>query len=69
MDINQQIEEIAKLPLNSFKGMEMEDRINGTSQMVSDLERLAIDDGCIAAAFALDLINVIANLNPVNNSD
>ncbi|MBE9193871.1 hypothetical protein IQ219_00675 [Synechocystis sp. LEGE 06083] len=69
MDINQQIEEIAKLPLNSFKGMEMEDRINGTSQMVSDLERLAIVDGCIAAAFALDLINVIANLNPVNNSD
>ncbi|MBE9204327.1 hypothetical protein IQ218_13870 [Synechocystis salina LEGE 06099] len=47
----------------------MEDRINGTSQMVSDLERLAIVDGCIAAAFALDLINVIANLNPVNNSD
>lgn len=38
------------------KHMDEIDRLNGTRQMIRDLERLAEDDGCIAAAWALDFI-------------
>lgn len=52
-----QIETIeAGCVLSSNRDMSKKQRIDGTRQMVRDLERLAVNDGCIAAAWALEYI-------------
>jgi hypothetical protein len=48
----------------SCKHMSEQERLDGTRQMIRDLERLAIDDGCIAAAWALDFIRCVTFQSP-----
>lgn len=48
----------------SCKHMTEAERLDGTRQMIRDLERLAIDDGCVAAAWALDFIGCVTFQSP-----
>jgi len=51
------IDKLAKLYTPSVRGMSHEDRVAGITQMIADLQRLAKDDGCVAAAWALEAID------------
>lgn len=51
---------IHDLPFPSTVGMSKEDRIAGVKQMLMDLSDLARIDGCIAAAWAIELACVAA---------
>jgi hypothetical protein len=61
---------IYDLPFPSTQGMSKEDRIAGVKQMLFDLSDLARIDGCVAAAWAIELACVAAQqcnaLNHVN---
>lgn len=47
-------EVLAWPPTESTKHLGHGDRVRGIEQMLHDLERLAKDDGCVAAAWALE---------------
>lgn len=47
-------------PTPSTKHMERQEREDGINVMLSDLHRLASEDGCIAAAWALELAEQVA---------
>ena len=51
---------LAKLPTASTKAMHIVDRCNGIHQMLCDLNQLARKDGCIAAAWALEFVSMVA---------
>jgi len=53
-------ETLAKKPTESTKSMHMADRCNGIHQMLCDLNQLARKDGCIAAAWALEFVSMVA---------
>ena len=48
----------------STKHMDETERLDGTRQMIRDLEQLAHRDGCIAAAWALDFIATVTFQSP-----
>jgi hypothetical protein len=54
------IRHIAKLDLHSTRWMSETEKINNTRQMIFDLERLVTQDGCIAAAWALEWIETVS---------
>lgn len=56
------IETLTWLRLPSTKHMGKFDRENGTMQMIDDLNRLASEHGCIAAAWALEVIECLLNV-------
>lgn len=45
----------------STEGMSFNERRAGISQMLDDLAKLATDDGCIAAAWALEVIETVVS--------
>lgn len=47
---------LAKHPLNSYRHMSHEELAAGIKQMLADLDTLAMRDGCIAAAWAVEVI-------------
>lgn len=49
-------EQIAFISCESTKHMEYTERLGGVRQMMVDLKQLAERDGCIAAAWAYDLL-------------
>ena len=51
---------LAKMPTASTRDMHMADRCNGIHQMLCDLNQLARKDGCIAAAWALEFVEMVA---------
>jgi len=51
---------LAKVPTQSTKAMHIVDRCNGIHQMLCDLNQLARQDGCIAAAWALEFVAMVA---------
>jgi len=48
----------------SCKHMSEQERIDWTRQMIRDLGRLALDDGCVAAAWAIDFIGTVTFQSP-----
>ncbi len=48
--------ELANVPTKSTVSMHYEDRLVGIEQMLADLNRLATEDGCIAAAWAAEFL-------------
>lgn len=59
-EVEEAVEYLARLDLPTTRDMAMEDRRNGIRQMLLDLFRLAVNDGCVAAGFAVE---VLTNLN------
>jgi hypothetical protein len=51
---------LAENPTASTKSMHITDRCNGIHQMLCDLNQLARKDGCIAAAWALEFVSMVA---------
>ena len=51
---------LAKHPTTLTRDMHIVDRFNGIHQMLCDLNQLAREDGCIAAAWALEFVSMIA---------
>ena len=51
---------LAKMPTSSTKAMHAVDRFNGIHQVLLDLNELARSDGCIAAAWALEFVSMVA---------
>jgi hypothetical protein len=51
---------LAKVPTQSTKAMHITDRCTGIHQMLCDLNQLARKDGCIAAAWALEFVSMVA---------
>lgn len=43
----------------STKHMDATERLDGTRQMIRDLEQLAHRDGCVSAAWALEFISAV----------
>ena len=54
------IMKLAEVPIKSTASMSDQDRISGTACMIADLKMLADKDGCIAAAWALEVLEKIA---------
>lgn len=54
------IEALADIPIPSTEYMCQEDKCGGVAQMIDDLETLARKDGCIAAAWALEVLREIS---------
>ena len=48
----------------STRHMGEEERLDGTRQMIRDLEEMAHNDGCIAAAWALEFIGAVTFQSP-----
>ena len=48
---------LASTPTASTKHMMFNERVEGIEQMLADLKRLALADGCIAAAWALEYLS------------
>lgn len=57
MKIEKLVNVLADKPTTSTKTMCREDRANGIRQMLEDLQMLAKNDGCIAAAWAFEFID------------
>lgn len=53
---DQELQCLARLRLPSTEHLTHQERVDGTRQMIADLHRIADSDGCIAAAWALELI-------------
>jgi hypothetical protein len=51
---------LARMPTQSTKAMHILDRFNGIHQMLLDLNEMARSDGCIAAAWALEFVSMVA---------
>jgi hypothetical protein len=51
---------LAKHPTASTQSMRIVDRLNGIHKMLGDLNQLAGKDGCIAAAWALEFVSMVA---------
>jgi hypothetical protein len=51
---------LAKTPTASTNTMHITDRFNGIHQMLLDLNELAKRDGCMAAAWALEFVSMVA---------
>lgn len=51
---------LSEPPTSSTAHMSHGERLDGVCQMLSDLERLAKEDGCIAAAWALEKLLAMA---------
>lgn len=51
---------LATVPIRSTVGMCEQERLDGTKQMLDDLGALAENDGCIAAAWALEVLVMYA---------
>lgn len=54
------IEQLADMTIPSTTMMSRSERLAGTETMVADLTRLAEEDGCIAAAWALEMLDAMA---------
>jgi hypothetical protein len=53
-----QVKLISKLDIPSTRWMSETEKFNETRQMILDLEALAYNDGCIAASWAIEWIQV-----------
>lgn len=62
--LRQLAEALATVPAPSTKHMEREEREQSVWQMLADLWRLAKSDGCIAAAWALEILGELAAMTP-----
>lgn len=62
VDLIEISETIAYTPTKSTRGMHWIDRFKGIHQMLVDLETLATKDGCVAAGWALEFIQVTAEV-------
>lgn len=49
-------ERLAYYPTKSTAHMSHEERVDGIAQMLADLDCMAKNDGCIAAAWALEFV-------------
>lgn len=56
------IRRLALIDLPSTRHLSFQERRQGISVMLSDLERLATIDGCIAAAWALELAKTVGGM-------
>lgn len=52
-------EELAFVVPPEYRYMERREYTDGVKQMLADLERLAREDGCVAAAWALSMFREI----------
>lgn len=50
------LKQLARIPAKSTANMETQERENAIWQMMADLKKLANDDGCIAAAWAFEIL-------------
>ncbi len=60
MSILNEARAISEIELPSTKHLSPDDKLEGTCQMLDDLERLAEEDGCIAAAWAIEWVKAVA---------
>jgi hypothetical protein len=56
-------------PTKSTAHMSHGERLDGVCQMLMDLEQLARQDGCIAAAWALEKLIAVAEQGPAHESE
>lgn len=52
---------LAKVPCKSTRHMPASERESGIRQMLDELDSLAAIDGCVAAAWASEIIEALAN--------
>jgi hypothetical protein len=55
------VEVLSRVSTESTHYMTVEERSYGIAVMLGDLNRLAREDGCIAAAWALEMIDKLAS--------
>lgn len=55
------ISSLADIPIASTEGMSQNEAIAGVAQMISDLQRLAQKDGCIADGWALEVLAKVSH--------
>lgn len=53
------IKTLGDFPTTSTKYMTKQERLDGIATMLDDLERLAKEDGCVAAGWALEFLTEI----------
>lgn len=59
MNSAEQLNELARIDCPSYRHMEEQERADGILTMLNDLNQLARRDGCIAAAWALEMIQAM----------
>lgn len=57
---DQYAEALGGLPIQTWSTMDREDANACARTVLSDLERLAKDDGCVAAGVALEMLTLLA---------
>lgn len=60
----QMINRLARIPIKTTEYLSWGEKQDGTEQMLRDLESLAARDGCIAAGWALEILETVGFKNP-----
>ena len=63
MSTDLRVQILSRVPTPSTRHMDPAEREAGIATMLSDLHRLASEDGCIAAAWALEMVDEVGALN------
>ena len=67
-DLRAAAERLAQTPTYSTRHMAVEERADGITQMLVDLQRLAVADGCVAAAWAYEFAQAVAAEHPADDA-